>query len=212
MAFLGNFKGSTPQVNRYPEGPGIKRLFHSEREIALIIDKTIRKGFGYLNAGTVLAKDEDEFCVPYVPEVVTAGTLTAIGTVYILGVTGATVQIPRGEAGTFAVGDTFVKVGDEYETEITITAVTPGDNFDTITVDEYDDLAAGNFLMPKGANTAVYILDQDVDTGNDRDAMGAQASVVLSNATLYKNSLINLDSAAVTALGGITDGQFYILK
>ena len=212
MAFLGDLKGSTPQLNRYPEGPGIKRLFHSEREIALIIDKTIRKGFGYLHAGTVLAKDEDEFCVPYVPVSVTAGTLTAIGTVYVLSRSGATVNIPRGEAGTFAVGDTFVKVGDEYETEITITAVTPGENFDTITVDDYDDIATGDFLMPKGANTAVYILDQDVDTGNDKDAMGAQASVVLSNATMYKNSLINLDATAIEDLGGIVDGQFYILK
>lgn len=212
MAFLGTFKGSTPQVNRYPEGPGIKRLFHSEREIALIIDKTIRAGFGYLDAGTVLAKDENDFCVPYVPETVEAGAVSAIGTIQILNVSDATVHIPKGQTGKIVVGDVLKKVGDEYETEITVAALGQAANYDWITVDEYSDLEVGDFLMIDGADTAVYLLDQDVDTGNDSDAMGGQASVVLSNATLYKNSLVNLDPGAITDLGGIVDGQFYILK
>ncbi len=61
--------GSSPQVNRMPEGPGIKRLFYSRREQALIKDKTIRKGYGYLTAGTILtvAGPTSKDLVPYVP-------------------------------------------------------------------------------------------------------------------------------------------------
>ncbi len=212
MAFLGTFKGSTPQVNRYPEGPGIKRLFHSEREIALIIDKNIRPGFGYLDAGTVLAKDDNEMCVPYVPTNVVAGDVSAVGALQVINVVGANVYVAKGQVGKVVVGDVLHKVGDEYEQDITVAAVGEAANYDYITVDEYSDLSTGDFLMLEGTDTAVYILDQDLDTGDASDAMGAQASVVLSNATLYKNSLVNLDAGAIEDLGGIVDGQFYILK
>jgi hypothetical protein len=209
MAFLGNFQGSTPQMNRFPEGAGIKRLFHSEREIALIIDKTIKKGFGQLKAGTVLALDADGFCVPYVPATVVAGEDSAIGCVPILAVSDGVVQIPKGYGGVFTVDDILLEEGES--TDITVSAITFGDYYDTITVDEYDALAAGEFLTIKGAETPKYILDQDVDTGFGEDAMGANASVVVSNAILYRNSLINMDAAAIAALG-VVDGQFFILK
>lgn len=212
MTFLGNLNGSTPQMNRYPEGPGIPRLFHSERSIALIIDKTARAGFGNLRSGTVMAKDDDGFCIPYVPATVVSGELSGLGTVHILAVSGNQVRIPAGEAGKFAEDDVVRKHGDEYETDITISSIEYGVNYDTLVVDEYSDLSAGDELYLKGGDTAVYIMDGDRDTGYGKDAKGANISVVLSNATLYKNSFVNLDAGAITDLGGIVDGQFYILK
>ena len=47
--------GSLPQFNRVPEGAGIRPLFHSVRDIALILDKTIKAGYGILKTGTVTA-------------------------------------------------------------------------------------------------------------------------------------------------------------
>jgi len=47
--------GSMPQVNRVPQGPGIKPLFHSQRDIALILDKTVKAGYGVVRAGTIMA-------------------------------------------------------------------------------------------------------------------------------------------------------------
>lgn len=209
MAFLGNFQGSTPQMNRFPEGAGIKRLFHSEREIALIIDKTIKKGFGQLKAGTVLAVDADGFCVPYVPATVVAGEDSAIGGILILAEADGEIRIPKGYGGIFTVDDILHEVGQT--TDMTVEAITFGDYYDTLTVDEYAAINAGDFLIIEGAATPKYILDQDVDTGFGEDAMGANASVVISNAVLYKNSLINLDDTAIAALG-VVDGQFLILK
>lgn len=57
MSIITNTSGgSTPQMWRGPEGVGSKPLFHSVRDIALIIDKTVNPGFGVLKAGTVMAE------------------------------------------------------------------------------------------------------------------------------------------------------------
>ena len=47
--------GSIPQMNRVPQGAGIKPLFHSQRDIALILDKTIKPGYGIIKSGTVMS-------------------------------------------------------------------------------------------------------------------------------------------------------------
>ena len=47
--------GSIPQMNRSPEGRGIKPLFHSVRDIALILDKTVKPGYGVIRSGTVMS-------------------------------------------------------------------------------------------------------------------------------------------------------------
>ena len=60
--------------------------------------------------------------------------------------------------------------------------------------------------------SAKYILDKDIDTGVGAYALGAVSSVVISNAVLYRYSLVGFDSAAATDLGTVTDGRFVILK
>lgn len=47
--------GSTPQINRTGETPGQKPLFHSVRDIALLLDKTVQAGYGDLKIGTLMA-------------------------------------------------------------------------------------------------------------------------------------------------------------
>lgn len=47
--------GSIPQHNRVPEGLGIKPLFHSVRDIALLLDKTVKSGYGVLKTGTIMS-------------------------------------------------------------------------------------------------------------------------------------------------------------
>jgi hypothetical protein len=81
----------------------------------------------------------------------------------------------------------------------------------------------GNFTVVKKAyahittgssgeyTTAAYILDADIDTGVGEEAKGALASVVVSNAVLYKNNMTNLTAAAIASLG-VVDGRFFILK
>ena len=43
--------GSIPQMIRGPEVPGLQPLFHSVRDIALVIDKTAQAGYGVLKGG-----------------------------------------------------------------------------------------------------------------------------------------------------------------
>ena len=66
--------------------------------------------------------------------------------------------------------------------------------------------AAGKF------SDATFICDQDVFTGEDETAAGANTSVVISNAILYLNALVGYDAAAATALGMTEDGAHVILK
>lgn len=47
--------GDIPQVNRMPEGLGIRPLFHTVRDIALTLDKTICQGYGVLRSGTLMS-------------------------------------------------------------------------------------------------------------------------------------------------------------
>jgi len=47
--------GSIPQHNRVPEGLGIRPLFHSVRDIALILDKTVKAGYGVIKSGTIMS-------------------------------------------------------------------------------------------------------------------------------------------------------------
>ena len=83
--------------------------------------------------------------------------------------------------------------------------------------------------MKSGASgkrsTAAFILDQSIYTGGDpavghddfeniqEGDVGAHASVVYSNAVLYKDACVGMDSQAISDLGNVTDSDpYYILK
>lgn len=215
--------GSTPQYNAGGMVPGQKALFHSLREIALIKDKTIKPGFGLVRAGTVMAVDTlSGDLVPCAP---TAVSQSDVGRTYLAGsITAAAVcLVPINESYRFAVGDVVI-IADN------VPAYTDGGAITAIDRESYPGLAEITFTnvatatMANEANIyhkagaagkfsdAVWINDQDVTTGDDADAKGANTSVVISNAILYAGALLGHDAAAASALGTVEDGAHVILK
>ena len=221
--------GSTPQYNQSGMTPGQKALFHSLRDIALIIDKTAKAGYGHLQAGTLMCVNSaDGLLVPY-PETdadVNGGNAKAY-LVADTGATGSTVQVLGSEAYKFAVGDSLIVVDDTTAAEdlgaIISIAISETTGLALITVTTAVGGAAftvardGHVYLKADASTpftkAAYIMDQDVFTGDGESALGANVSVVLSNAVLYTAALPNADAAALTDLGAVADGaRFTILK
>lgn len=227
-------RSSIPQMNRYPETPGIKALFHSVRDIALIIDKVAQAGYGYLKAGTVMAINLSAAgalgqLVPYVPisTGVALGAVSAIGIApVVLNSIASHVYVSLEDSYKFVVGDELILDNDSDEGPTTTGAITA---IDRTTSTLYADITTttafshGNYTVAKKAyahvvtgvsgeyTTAAYILDADIDTGAGAEAAGALCSVVVSNAILYKNNMTNLTAAAIASLG-VVDGRFFILK
>lgn len=224
-------EGNTPQVIRSGETPGSKRLFHSVREIALIKDKTIDPGYGYLKAGTMLAVNTvSGNCVPYVPTGLAAyGTFAVAPALSDLASTATTIVVPLAALKRFTAGDNLILVRNNAGTQALhdggaiVSAVKSTDYSATITFTTALDTDA-NFTVANYASCfvegdastpftkAVYVLDKDCFTGEGEDALGANVSVVLSNCILYTTSLVNFDAAAKTDMGAVTDGQHTIFK
>lgn len=219
--------GSMPQLNRSGETPGPKALFHSVRDIALIKDKTVQAGYGALKSGTIMATNSiTGDLVPYTPVAFTSTNMSRAYLVTDYG-TGATeCYVTMGDSYKFAVNDVLVlaeSAGPTYgdcgaitaidrDTEphrakITMTGVASTEFTTAQSACCYVKAgAAGNF------SDATFILDQDIFTGEDSTAIGANTSVVISNAILYTGALVNFDTQAGTDLGTITDGFHTILK
>lgn len=223
--------GDLPQMNRVPEGPGLKPLFHSVRDIALILDKTVQPGYGVLKAGTMLAKNSvTGYLTPYITD---DHQDDNVGRSYLTNdiASGADVcYVTLTDAYKFAVGDEIVFVRDnssspEYRDGGAITAidVTTYPNRAEITfttaiaaVSTFSTANGVNAYVKSGSatkfSTCAYILDKDIDTGSGEFAAGALTSVVLHNAVLYEHALVNKDAQALTDLGAVEDGRFVILK
>ena len=226
-------RSSMPQMNRGPEGVGIKALFHSVRDIALILDKTIQAGYGYLKAGTVLAINCSDAggkgkLVPYVPiqASLTLGEISALGVAAIVkDCTAGHVFVSIEDSYMFEIGDDLYLNNGSGEGAIKAANITHIDRTtSTIMADiTTTTFTHGNMTVAKNAyvyvqtgesgeySAAAYILDKDIDTGIGEEALGALSSVVVSNCILYKNSCHNLTAAAIAALG-VVDGRFFIMK
>ncbi len=229
----GALGGSTPQLNRGPEVPGYKALYYSIREIALIKDKTCQPGYGVLRAGTIMAENISALTTGgkglLVPCATTLFTVGDVGRAFALAdvATGvAIIHVTQEDSYKFKVGDDLILANNTPEY---------GDGGAIISIDRdtYPHFAVITFTtgiatlnntvakacccyVEAGAagklSTAKYILDKDVDTGVGEIAQGAITPVLISNAILYTNSLVNFDAAAATALGTVDDGQHTILK
>jgi hypothetical protein len=225
--------GSTPQVNRYPEGAGIKRLFFSMRDVALIKDKTVQGGYGFLKAGTVMGVNKSDAggvgdLVPFVPvsTSVVLGTDTAIGVAALVqDAASGSIKVSIADSYKFVVGDDLYLDNDDDEGPVKAAAITAIDRttdtrYATITTTAFSH---GDFTVAKSSyayvqtsesdpySEAAFILDKDIDTGTI-GGLGALTSVLISNAILYKASLINASAAALTSLGAVEDGQHVIVK
>lgn len=223
------FHGSVPQMNRYPEGLGQKPLFHSVRDIALILDKSVKAGYGVLPIGTVMAVNtNDSKLVPYPMSTAASNENNAKAYLVADGVdTEAIVYTTVPDSYKFEVGDSLI-IDADGQTPQDLGAITAIDRTDasgtrakiTATI----AISGSAMTMASSANVylksasadpfaeAKYILDKDIDTGEGENAEGAITSVVVNNAILYETTLVGYDDAAATDLGTTEDGRFVILK
>ena len=223
----GGLGGYAPQVNH----TGFielrdKRLFFSQREMGLFIPKTLRGGYGVLEAGTVLAEDTNTgFLVPYTPDAILA---TDAGRIMLAAdhTTAVTFKIWAEDRGKLQKDDVIVLTDSDgtYEAA-TVASVALDANGRTATVTvSAATVTVGGFTVAKSANAylkagssgkysvAKYVLDQDQFTGDFDNPNGALTSVFLSNGVIYKDSLVGADATALTALSGVVDGKFVIFK
>lgn len=223
----GGLGGYAPQVNH----TGFielrdKRLFFSQREMGLFIPKTLRGGYGVLEAGTVLAEDTNTgFLVPYIPDAIGSGDL---GRVMLAtdNITATTFKIWAEDRGKLEKDDDIVLTDSDGTYEVaTVASVVLDANGRTATVTvSAATTTVGGFTVAKSANAylkagssgkysvAKYVLDQDQFTGDFDNPNGALTSVFLSNGVIYKDSLVGADATALTALSGVVDGKFVIFK
>ena len=230
---LGNagLGGSTPQMNRLPEVAGSKALFHSVRDIAIILDKTAKAGYGVIKQGTLCGVNSvDGKLVPY-PTTDPTHSLTSGRAFIVTDLVNATklVYVTVADSYKFAVGDSLIidRNNATAQDPLDLGAITAIDrttavNRATITVTT--NITGANHTVANSASCyvktdastpwtkVIYVVDQDIDTGTGSDAKGANTSVVLSNAALYKFALTNYDAAALADLGGVVDGRLVILK
>ncbi|MGW8177638.1 MAG: hypothetical protein ACWGQW_02415 [bacterium] len=203
-----------------------KRLYRSQREIALIEEINISPGHGVLPVGTVMALNASAAgnignAVPYFPTTPAAGDPNQgkAGAYLVQDGSGTTLYVTLDDSYKFVVGDDIIIKDSD-------TATTSSENLGAITAIDrttYTHMAvitvtssvSGAFTVANGAiihvecgadNTngwsdAVGILEKSVDTGTGETAKGAQGTMVVKNAMLYKGSLVNWDAAALTDLG-----------
>ena len=221
--------GMAPQVNRVGYSAIRERkLFYSQREVALLLEKQLRGGYGDLLAGTVLAEmtAAPYDLVPYIPDTISA---TDVGRIFLVNdnITAATFKIWAEDRGKLKAADVIVLTdtdGTYEEATVSSMAEDAGGRTWTVTLSGATT-TVGGFTVAKSANcylkagasgkrsTAKYILDQDVYTGNyENPTPGALTSVFLSNGIVYKSMMVGLDATAASALGAVIDGNFVIVK
>ena len=219
--------GYIPQVNRtgFTELRE-KRLFFSQREMGLFIPKTLRGGYGDLEAGTVMAEETlTGLLVPYIPDTISAAD---VGRIMLVSdnVEATTFKIWKEDIGKLEVDSVIILTDSDgaYEEGVVASIVADaGGRSYTVTLDDATT-TSGGFTVAKSAccylkagasgkkSTAKYVLDQHSFTGDHDNPNGALASVFLSNGIIYKDSLVGADATAIAALNGVVDGQFVIFK
>jgi len=219
-----NTYGDTPQINhgvQYDQPHLYTDGFPNDA--TMFVSLKMKAGFGYIEAGTVVAEDANGEFVPYVPTTYTdnvaVSPLTA-NAVY----TEDTVTVSEAESGKFAKGDLLILANDDplyFEggaiTDITVTAGVATITFtNAIDSAEYTTAKNAHVYVKSGASgkfsTAVAILDKPVDTGVGSSAKGAQASAIIANAVIYAAPLFNLDAAALASLGVVKFGNRAYIK
>lgn len=230
------FGGSNfPTSYRGMEVRGVKPLYHSDPQYALVLGKQLTAGFGVLLAGTVMAVNTSASgnvgkLVPYV-KTPTDATNTDKSRAYVVADvanTGTTCKVLLADSYRFVVGDDLMicaySSGAVYHNGGAITAIDRTSVPGIATITFTTAVAVATLTMANGASvypeagastkysTAKYILDTDVDTGSGEGSTDALASVVISNAILNLPMLSGYDSAAATDLGSVSDGSFLILK
>jgi hypothetical protein len=235
--------GYVPQVNLTGATRIVqRRLFFSRRESALLLEKTIRGGFGNLDIGTVMAQlAGDDRLVPFAA-ITTNTHVSPIGKSFLVadaagGGADATCQISLSDSYRFQAGDTCILYntnGAGVWERCTIDAINRTGVTAVVTMT--GNITAATFTTANSAclvhrtgaaaddttaldNATFYILDQDIYTGEGAETIqpdGALTSVVVSNAILYADVIENVNPTVLTrmsmTLDGGTNGRLYILR
>jgi hypothetical protein len=169
--------------------------------------------------------------VPYAPFDTTglAAALSdeeAVGFAYLVADADSvtTVYVTMDDSYKFAVGDHLTAVDSDYAANDDLGAITAIDRT------TYSHMAGVTFTnaitaieASKGAAIAIQtktaspyvqakgILVGSVDTGTGENAKGAEGSIVLKNAMLYKDCLYCYNADSLTDLGGSEDGKYLII-
>lgn len=221
---IGN---DVPNISYGVQGPDYKPIIQSNREAALIVEATLKAGYGVLKTGTALALNTSAGTkgklIPY--DVACDVAADPAGRAYLMADSGTNTYIYVGieDSYKFAVGDDIVIVDSDGEGTAdnggAITAIDrTTDSYRakitfTDAVADSKTLAKKAYAVTEGAWACVGILDKSVDTGKGSTAKGALCSVVVSNAVVYTGMLTNYDANAITDLGSKTWGTRYtILK
>lgn len=229
----GAIGGSTPQLNRGPEVPGYKALYFSIREIALIKDKTVQAGYGVLRAGTIMAENVSAAggkgkLVPYPVAAFDSGDVGRARILADVGLADVVANVTMEDSYKFVVGDDLILADTTGAYNCGAISDIDRDTYPHYAIITFTDAPGVAVAVADGGcgyvesgimdpiadpfASAKFILDKDVDTGVGEVAQGAITPVLISNAILYTNSLVNFDAAAATALGTVDDGQHTILK
>ncbi len=241
MALPGYDNKSVPGIDRTNAGLGghipqqtitgyttrfYEQLFHSVRDIALLLDKTFRAGYGCLPIGTVVAKDSNtDKMIPFTSSNTGEISQEDPGRVFLLtdltsGGTSGEFDVEMLESYKLDAGDTIQVMDSDTGTEEATIASIDRDSSNIKATVTLNSGVSGNFttannanVFLKGGDTAVYIADADTDTGAGEYAKGAVGSVVLSNAILNKSVVKGMKGSATSDLGNVsTDGTYYVLK
>ena len=206
-----------------------KRFYFSRREIALLLEKTFKAGYGVLPIGTVMAEDfnDHNMLVPYTPDTIDYKDVSRVFLLQDL-TAGTSMLVDIMESYKLRVLDYIVLSDTDgtYETE-RISAIDRTTYASigqaVVTISQ----CAGTFTVAKKAccwvkarteadtnkcSLAKYILEMNVDTGAGDRAVDGLGSVLISNAVVYIASCVGMDATAISALGVLTDGVYYILK
>lgn len=222
-----------PQINHGVQYD-YKKLYYSEELAALKVPVTLQAGYGKIEAGSVLAKNLSAAgnkgkLVPYNPTSFT-GVENHPGRAYLVadsGTTSTDLYVTMEDSRKFAVGDDVIinddttsaenlgaitaidRTSEPQRAKITVSSATGGTSFTTARK-AYLAIEAGD--SSNNYSDAVGILEKTVDTGNDSNAAGAVATLILGNCVLYTGTLLNYDAAAGTDLSGNTFGNFTYIR
>jgi len=203
-----------------------KKLYYSEPSAALKIPITISPGYGILNMGTALSKNDSTAgnvgkYLPYDPTATITGAEDAPGRANLVQDSGAVatdLYVTIADAYKFIVGDDVIIVDSDGEGAaenlgaITAIDVTTYTQMAVITVTDAtsDDFTTAKFayITCEGYNTCDGILEKSVQTGVGENSQGAIATMIWGNCMLYVGGLLNVDSNARTDLSATALGSY----